>query len=45
MKDVVVSHFFRFSEVGASLDFDVGRANPIMGEKCRTKVSNGINDN
>ena len=43
MKDVVVSFSFRCSEWGALLESDVGRAAPIRGEKCRTKVSEGEN--
>ena len=39
MKDVVVSFFFPSSERGVSSESDIGRAEPIKGEKCRTKVS------
>lgn len=39
MKDVVVSCLSRCPGAGMLSDFDVGRANPIKGEECRTNVS------
>jgi len=41
MKDAVVTVFSRCSERGASSESEVLRADPIKGEKCRTKVSEG----
>ena len=43
MNDVVAGFFSCCSGPGALLEPGVGRAEPIKGEKCRTKVSEGRN--